>query len=171
MSNIFAENIIGSGAEGGTADSPYGLYGVFRTLADEHQQIAKQLLASTLAPTLGKRAELWYEVRRQLLAHEQAEDEIVYADFEMHAGLSDILGQHEDASAHLRRLVEKVDEPPLLSVEWEAAVKHLHAALKWHATREDDDFFPRAQAFISERRSEELKELFNEAKKTILETS
>lgn len=167
MSNVFAETHPKAHAEVNPDNPAHEPSGVFRTLAEEHERLATLLQKCSTAPTAAKRAELWHEVRQQLVAHEQAELEVVYAEFEMYASLSDILGQHEDASAHLHKLIEKVDSTPTDTLQWDAAVKQLHAALKWHAAREDEEFFPRAQSLIPPRRSEELNELFVGCEKTV----
>lgn len=54
-----------------------GLVGVFKTLAEQHGEVAALLKRLQHSPD--KRSELWPEIRRELLSHERAELREVYA--------------------------------------------------------------------------------------------
>src|SRR5687767_1231587 len=55
------------------------LAGVFETLAEQHRQILYLLRRASSTRGRAKRRELWTQARRQLLSHERAEEQAVYA--------------------------------------------------------------------------------------------
>lgn len=168
MPNIFEETAAkAAGKLGAMKAAVKGLDGVFRQLAEEHKEVATLLPSATLTSDPAKRADTWAKIRQDLTAHEHAELEIVYPEFEMHASLADIVSQHEAEADELEELIRNVDTTPLDSMQWETCVKELQAAVLRHATREENDFFPRAQEVIGERRAEELEELYLSAKQTL----
>jgi hemerythrin superfamily protein len=146
-----------------------GLHGVFRQLSEEHKEVATLLASATLSSDPEKRAQAWGKVRHDLTAHEHAELEIVYPEFEMHASLLDIVREHEAQADHLEALISNVDSAPIGSAQWETSVKQLHSGILRHATREEQEFFPRAQEVIGERRSEELEDQYLAVKESLLQ--
>lgn len=146
-----------------------GLDGIFRQLAEEHKEVATLLPSATLTSDPEKRAETWGKIRQELTAHEHAELEVVYPEFEMHASLADIVSEHEMEADHLEALIGNVDSAPIASVQWETSVKQLHSAVLRHAAREENEFFPRAQEVIGERRAKELRDQYLEFKETLIE--
>lgn len=147
-----------------------GLDGVFRQLAEEHKEVAALFTRATLSSDPEKRVELWGTIRQQLTAHENAELDIVYPEFEMHASLMDIVREHEADADHLEALIANVDASPITSPEWESAVKELQSVVLRHAAREEKEYFPRAQEVIGERRAEELDELYIASKEALLQS-
>jgi len=147
-----------------------GLDGVFRQLAEEHKEVATLFARATVSSDAEKRAEIWSAIRQQLTAHENAELEIVYPEFEMHASLMDIVREHEADADHLEALIANVDAAPITGPQWESAIKELQAVVLRHASREEKEYFPRAQEVIGERRVEELEELYIASKETLLQS-
>lgn len=170
MPNILEQTAAkAAGKVGAVKAAISGLDGVFRQLAEEHQEVASLMPRAVSTSDPEKRAELWDKIRQELTAHEHGELEVVYAEFEMHASLTDIVRQHEAEADHLEALISNVDAAPTNSVQWETSIKQLQAAVLRHASREEKEFFPLAQELIGERRTNELKELYLASKDSLLQ--
>src|SRR5262249_48663483 len=70
-----------------------GLTGVFRTLAEQHGEVAAMLKRLQSKPE--KKAELWPEIRRELLSHERGEIREVYPVLRQHVQTR-ALAEHHD---------------------------------------------------------------------------
>lgn len=160
-----------AGKVGATKAAVSGLQGVFRQLADEHQEVATLLITASLTSDAEKRADLWSSIRLNLTAHEHAELEVVYPEFEMHASLMDIVSEHEDEADHLEALIHNVDSAPVASAQWDTAIKQLQSAVLRHAAKEQREFFPRAQEVIGGRRLAELNDQYLASKSAFTQGS
>jgi hemerythrin superfamily protein len=170
MPNILEQTAAkAAGKVGAIKAAMSGLDGVFRQLAEEHKEVATLLSAAVLISDPEKRVAAWSKIRRDLAAHEHGELEVVYPEFEMHASLMDIVREHEDEVDHLEALISNVDSAPIASVQWETSLKQLQSAVLRHASREEREFFPRAQGVIGERRVEELEDQYLASKEAMLQ--
>jgi hemerythrin superfamily protein len=170
MPNIIEETAAKAAGKVGAIRAAFnGLDGVFRQLADEHKQVATLLASATMASTPEKRADLWGKIRQELTAHEHAERQVVYPEFEMHASLMKVVSEHEAEADELELLIRNVDTCALSSSEWEAHLKLLQKAVVHHATREEKEFFPQAQEVLGEQRVEELEKRYLSARRVLLE--
>lgn len=169
MPNIIEETAAkAAGKFGALKAAMSGLHGVFRRLAEEHKEVATLLARATMSSDAEKRADLWGKIRQELTAHEHAESQVVYPEFEMHASLVDIVRQHDSEAEQLEAFIQNVDRAPIASVQWEGSLKQLQEAVVRHAEREEQHFFPRVQEVIGEQRAEALGERYVAAKETLL---
>jgi hemerythrin superfamily protein len=145
-----------------------GLRGVFRRLAEEHKEIAILLKRAGATNDPKKRASLWARVRAEMTAHERAERQEVYPDFEAHAALSDIVTVHDLEATELSTLIAKIDSTRSDCMQWVAFLKLVEQIWIRHAAREENQFFPRIQAVIGSTRAETLEVRYMATKQTLL---
>lgn len=170
MPNIIEQTAAKAAGKVGAMRAAFnGLDGVFRQLADEHKQVATLLVSATMASTAEKRADLWGKIRQELTAHEQAERQVVYPEFEMHATLMKLVSEHEAEADELEILIRNVDTCSLSSSDWDTHLKLLHKAVVRHANREEKEFFPEAQELLGEQRAEEIGQRYVAARRVLLE--
>ncbi len=170
MSNILQQAILKAAAKLSAVQPPTnGLHGVFKRLAEEHKETATLLRRAALAPDIDERAALWNTLRDQMLAHEQAELQEVYPDFEWHPSLIDVVQIHEEDADRLQSLVRALETLMFDAPQWEATILKLGAFMSAHAEREEELFFPQVQNIIGKDRAEELDIRYVATKKAILD--
>jgi hypothetical protein len=132
-----------------------GLRGVFRILAVQHSEVRCLVGHALSAPDLDSQHLRWRGVRCALLAHERAEEAVVYtllASFPT----TEQLSQRHDVGAHeLMTLIEQLDTlPPTASLRPKLA--EVSARLAKHAEEEEGEYFVRGQQHIGQGRAEAL---------------
>ena len=140
-----------------------GLVGVFKTLAEQHGEVAALLKRLQHSPD--KRSELWPEIRRELLSHERAELREVYPVLRQY-GETRVLAEHHDQEAsELESLIQRLDL--ITTDDWRPLFDQLVETVLHHANEEEEKIFPNAQDAIGHDAARELEQRFLSAKKQI----
>jgi hypothetical protein len=143
-----------------------GFSGVFEQLVSEHRQAAR--LISRLFLAQGKqRTELWTVLRRNLLAHEYAEQHALYANLANYPSLQPLLDEHTSDIPHVEILILQLDALEVDTAAWELLLHRLEAALNGHVETEEVALFPRAQDLLGQQRSLELSLIYIDAKSSL----
>ncbi|HEX7842516.1 MAG TPA: hemerythrin domain-containing protein [Kofleriaceae bacterium] len=145
-----------------------GLVGVFKTLAEQHGQVT--VLLERARTSDDKFSELWPEIRRELLSHEQGEMREVYPVLRAHDATR-ALADHHDTEAHeLEQLIANIHELAAGSPARRDAYQVLIDKVIHHAREEESDIFPKAQDAIGKDQAEALEARFLTAKQQIAQT-
>ena len=139
-----------------------GLVGVFKTLVQQHSSVSALLRRMQDRPE--KKAELWPEIRRELLSHERGEMRAVYPVLREHALLRGLAGHHAQEASEIERLIGEID-----AAQPEAGrrlIDQLVDAVRRHIEMEEKEIFPKAQKAIGEQGARELDAKFFAAKKS-----
>ncbi len=146
-----------------------GLRGVFRKLAEEHKEVAILLKRAGTTTDSAKRVNLWAKVRAEMTAHERAELQEVYPDFEAHPALIEVVTVHELEAKEMMTLIERLDRTAIDSPQWVLVLRAIEQVWMKHAEREESQFFPRIQGVIGNARAEELELRYVYARTAILD--
>lgn len=169
MTSIIEDTVAGALGKLGRVRAKFnGLEGVFTLLMEEHTQVATLLARAEISFDPEKRAELWAKIRPELLAHERAEAQTIYAQLEADPELAELANQHESEEEDLHGLVQNVDSSAFDSSQWEGCIKQVHEAVLIHARREEEHYFPRLLAALGTERAERLEADYSEAKQALL---
>src|SRR5689334_13823575 len=76
-----------------------GLRGVFTKLAEQHHQVDVLLQSAQATTDFVKRAQLWRQIRKELISHEQAELLEVYPLLEAHEATQLMAAAHASHAA------------------------------------------------------------------------
>ncbi len=139
-----------------------GLTGVFRTIAEQHGEVAALLQRARTSDE--KLAELWPDIRRELLSHEKAELRIVFPELRKHEGLRAMADHHETEAEALERLIESIGQMPAGSADRRTAFKRLVDMVLAHADEEETQIFPKAQEQLGRAEVDALEPRFVAAK-------
>lgn len=139
-----------------------GLHGVFRTLAEQHGEVTAMLKRLLDKPE--RKAELWPEIRRELLSHERAEMREIYPLLRQHPQTRALADHHDQEAAELQRLIDQID---LETGEWLEPFHTLVDTVTHHATEEEEKIFPKAQDVLGDRMTKDLEARFLAAKKNL----
>jgi hemerythrin superfamily protein len=143
------------------------LAGVFETLAEQHRQVLDLLRRAASTRGRVKRRELWTRARRQLLSHERAEEQAVYAALEGYDAAQPLLGQHGDQAVELELAIADLDAIDCASKEWIEVLRQVTARVEEHIHDEESDFFPRAQELLGENTARDLDDSFSKAQREV----
>lgn len=138
-----------------------GLVGVFKTLAEQHGEVSAMLKRLQDKPE--KKAELWPEIRRELLSHERGEMREVYPVLRQHVETRTLADVHDQEAAELERLIERIDMAA--TGEWRTLFDQLVDTVIQHANEEEETIFPRALDAIGHKAAKDLEPRFLAAKK------
>jgi len=137
-----------------------GLKGVFAKLAEQHHEAGALLSSAESATDHTTRRELWQEIRKALMSHEQAELLEVYPVLEGYDATREIARRHADHAGELEGLIRQVDAIGAQSDAWRPALERLIAKVKEHVEKEEQDFFPRAQEALGDDAAKQLETPF-----------
>ena len=137
-----------------------GLRGVFAKLAEQHHEVAAMLSSAASATDQTQRHELWQEIRKALMSHEQGELLEVYPVLEGYDATREIARHHADHAGELEGLIRQVDAIGVQSDAWLPAIERLIAKITEHVEKEEKDFFPRAQQALGEDAARQLEQPF-----------
>ncbi len=144
------------------------LVGVFELLAAEHREALELLrLAGTAS---SKRRQYWTDARRRLIAHERAEEQVVYAMLEGHDEAESMLEQHGDQAVELELAIAELDATDEGSSEWIERLRDVMAMVDDHVRDEETEFFQRAQEVLGENTARELEDPYINAQREVMQT-
>jgi hemerythrin superfamily protein len=141
-----------------------GLTGVFKTLAEQHGEVAAMLKRLQSKPE--KKAELWPQIRRELLSHERGEIREVYPVLRQHVQTRALAEHHDQEAAEMERLIEQLDTAT--ADDWRRLFDQLTDTVIHHANEEEHNIFPKAQEAIGDQATKELEARFLSAKQQIM---
>jgi hypothetical protein len=144
-----------------------GLTGVFKTLMEQHGAISALLRRADGGDV--EPAELWPEIRSELLSHERGESRVVYAALRELDDTRALAEQHDEEAAALELQIARVDAQDVEAEIWGDRFEELAELVKQHMADEESDIFPAAQKALGKDRARQLDARFLEAKKAAME--
>ncbi len=130
---------------------------IFQALLVSHRvqrELSARLLASK--PATEERAHVFEELRRELNAHETAEERCFYVplfQFDQSVDLS----RHAIAEHHVMdEMVEHLDQVDPHSAEWQECCRKLCDKIEHHLNEEEDKFFPQAGQVLGDEQKLQL---------------
>lgn len=157
----------GAGVMKGVKARLEGLTGVFKTLTEQHGEVTAMLKRLQSKPE--KKAELWPQIRRELLSHERGEVREVYPVLRQHVQTRALAEHHDQEAAEMERLIEQIDSA--VADEWRPLFDQLVDAVTNHANQEENEIFPKAQEAIGDKTAKEIEPRFLAAKKQVMATA
>ncbi len=143
-----------------------GLRGVFLHLAEEHGEVGALMKRVSKSADPKERAELYPQIRAELLSHERGELAEVYPLLSEHVATRDIAAAHSAEAQQLEHAIHSVDQHEFSSPEWGPAFEHLFQLVQQHVAEEENDFFPKAQAILGEGEAKAMLDRYEAAKKS-----
>jgi hemerythrin superfamily protein len=142
-----------------------GLTGVFKTLAEQHGEVA--VLLERAGASVEKRVALWPTIRIMLLSHERGEVHEVYPVLRSYPELAALADHHDHEARELDQLISLLDDTPIASDAWGDQLARLTTTVLAHAREEEDQIFPEAQRVLGAERADAIDEKFMLAKQQI----
>jgi hemerythrin superfamily protein len=152
MDSIMAK---GAGKAKGVRARLEGLTGVFKRLVEQHAEL--RVLLKRLQDDPDRMADVWPEIRRDLMSHERAEMKEVYPLLRDHPQTRALADHHDEEAAEIERLVAEIDAA---DDDWRPIYIRLIGAVTRHASEEDEIIYPKAQRALGEKLAKELDERY-----------
>ncbi len=141
-----------------------GSRGVFTRLAEQHHAVATLLTRALHTEELRERNELWTEIRKELISHEQGELLELYPVLESFDATRELARRHAEHANELEDAIGELDAMGAGAPAWKAALERLIAIVKEHVTLEEQELFPRAQKALGDEAAKQLEPAFLRAK-------
>src|SRR5690606_31539688 len=129
-----------AGAAGAASAAINNLHGVLRLLARDHRRI-QTLLGYALHGEADAQEGLWRQARRELIAHERAEVDVVLDLLHPSGKYEGLVERHRHDVAVLERRVREIDEAEVGSETWTRALSELRDAVRDHTFEEEAELF------------------------------
>jgi hemerythrin superfamily protein len=133
---------------------------VFEELMQEHEEVKgmfEQLMEK------GKQKQLFDKLQKELSAHMEAEEKVVYKRFEKEEATHQLVLEAQEEHRVAKRVMNELDRAD--GDKWEARLKVLFEMIQHHIEEEENSFFPEARKIVDQKQAEELREQFEERKK------
>jgi hemerythrin superfamily protein len=165
-----SSNFVGSHRVQRISSTVRPLVGVFERLAAQHRQVLELLSRASTSNEPARRRAFWAEARRQLLSHERAEEQVVYATLEGYDTAQTLLEQHGDQAVELELAIADLDASDWESKSWIEQLRDVTVMVEEHVRDEETEFFPRAQELLGENTARELEDPFSSAQREVRDT-
>ncbi len=144
-----------------------GMSGVFKHLMEEHGKVGALLKRVSMSSDEKVRAQLFPTIRSELLGHETAELKVVYPALAEYPEMSQIAEEHARQAGELRRCIDELDRLSFSDAGWGPMFDRLANMVEDHVSKEEGDYFPKAQKVIGDERAKALLPQFEAAKKSV----
>ncbi len=142
-----------------------GLTGIFALLTRQHGEAGA--LMERVVKDASKREELWPKIRTALLTHERSEMRLLYPELRMHDSLRALANSHDAEASELERMIHDLDEVAIASDTFGKLFERLAETVAHHASEEETDIFPKAQAVLGRDRANALEPKFLATQKSL----
>jgi len=142
--------------------------GIFEQLTRDHRDVAILIKKIEKADDEETCMRLFAQVRTALLAHGQAEDEVLYAQLEDEAETEEMIAQARDQHQEVEDLLEELGEIED-GYEWMERFDELKSSVEEHVKEEESELFPRARKLLDREVQLQLAATFEDIKQDEIE--
>ncbi len=114
------------------------------------------------------RRHLFPDIRRELLAHEKGELQVVYPAFRRHPELVQIADAHQSEASQLEQIINELTVTDYADASWGRVFDRLVDLVMHHATEEENQYFPKAARVMGDEEPNVLEKQYLDAKKSIV---
>lgn len=142
-----------------------GKAGILNTLEREHAE-ASALMQKVLSASdpAAKAEEHFPTIRRKLLLHARAEQDVLYAACEKRPQTSSMIPTSLGEHAELERMIGELDHLPVDSQAWLDEFRRLEQTVRHHVEQEENLLFERCQDAFENHELRELDREYEDAK-------
>jgi hemerythrin superfamily protein len=146
-----------------------GLGGVFRKLSQEHGEVTALLIRVKKSTDVEVRRHLFPDIRKELLAHEKGEAQVVYPAFRRYPELVQIADAHQKEADEMEQVIRELSSTDCADAAWGRMFDRLVDLVTHHADQEENEYFPKAARIMGDGEPDVLEKQYLDAKKTLLE--
>jgi hemerythrin superfamily protein len=137
--------------------------GIFALLAQDHREVEDLMKRIENAENEASCMELFAELKSTLLAHSQAEDEVLYSRLDEDEATESLIGEARDEHQSVEDMLEELGEIEDED-DWMERFQDLKQSVQHHVGEEEGELFAAAREILSDDEIEELGHEFTEIK-------
>jgi hemerythrin superfamily protein len=139
---------------------------IYSRLQQDHEVVSHLLeqLSSTTTVDTQTRQDRFKDLKRNLMQHSQAEDEVFYATLKQHAEARTLMQESEQDHQRIETLLHELDHLAASDPQWRAKLQSLKVAVDQHVHQEEGPVFAKARTLLTETQARELAQRFERAK-------
>lgn len=142
-----------------------GLTGIFMHLMEEHGRVTALIKRVLATSDDGVRAKLYPTIRSELLIHEKAEVNVLYAALADYPETQAVASEHFVQASDLEGAIAELDAISIGEAAWAGTFERLARLVSKHVDDEESRYFPLAQKVMGEERAKELQGAYESAKR------
>jgi hemerythrin superfamily protein len=145
-----------------------GKAGILNTLEREHAEVSALMQKVLSANNPAATAEEHYPtIRRKLLLHARAEQDVLYAACEKRPETASMIPNAIGEHAELERLLGELDRLPVDTQAWLDEFRRLEQSVRHHVEQEENFLFERCQEAFENDQLRELDDQYDDVKKLV----
>lgn len=139
---------------------------IYTRLQRDHEAVKHlfEQLSSTTTVDIQTRQNHLKELRKSLIEHSEAEDEVFYSTLRQHAEARTLMQESEQDHQRIETLLNELDHMTVSDPQWRAKLQSLKVAVEQHVHQEEGPVFAKARTLLTETQARELGERFDRAK-------
>ena len=141
-----------------------------KLLKEDHDRVKKMLneLDSTTERGVKTREELFTKLKRELVAHEQIEEEILYPALREHPKAKELVLEAYEEHHVVDVVIAEIEAVPFDDERWGAKLTVMKENIEHHIEEEEDEMFKQARQIFDRDELEELGNSMQERKEELL---
>lgn len=145
-----------------------GETGILSHLADEHGEVDGMMQRIGKSPDdVQLRRDLFPEIRKNLLAHAEAEEKAFYPQLRSQPNLGNLVERSLEQHQEIERMVRELGTMDHANPTWQTTFDRLVNAVEQHVELEEGEIFPKVKdLFSAEQRSAMLEQFEQEEQAT-----
>lgn len=137
--------------------------GILRQIKEDHGEIS-MLMKQVSTGSTDTRRTLFPNIRAELLAHAEAEQEVFYSELERHAEVRALIGEHIEEHRAIEATIRRLENMPMDSATWKETFDQLVQLVESHVDKEENQLFAKAKELVPEAELELMEKRFSEDK-------
>lgn len=160
---MVTEKIKGAAKQVGSALK--GRAGILNTLAKEHGEVSALMDKVLSASSMAKEAEDQYpKIRRKLLLHARAEQDVLYTECEKRPETAQALGDAREEHQEIEQLIEQLDATDVGTSQWQELFRELDQVVQQHVEEEESRVFEACEDAFEDHELRDMDRRFEDAK-------
>jgi len=119
---------------------------------------------------LNLRRELFGKIRKELLSHAVAEEQVFYSTLRSYDRTRALVGQSGSDHEEVKQMLERLASMDISDSSWLPAFEVMMHSVEAHVEREEHELFPLAKDVLSKDQISDLESSFVSAKETCLKS-
>lgn len=154
----FTSKVAGTGKEAIKALEGYS--GIFHHLAGEHAEVSTLMKKVAGTADIQERDKLFPEIRRNLLAHAQGEEEEFYPILSEYPALQSSVARCLAEHKEIEKQLESLNAGDKSGKAWGDRFEQLMRAVEGHVEYEEQELFPKANDLVEGQRAREMEQRY-----------
>lgn len=143
--------------------------GIFRKLQEEHAEVSTLMKRVATSSDPETRRDLFPKIRRELLAHAEAEEKEFYPILEQRPETQALAKQARNEHAEVELMLDQLVGMDASSDAWVDVFDRLMKSVEQHVQEEEHEIFPKAKPFFDDTQANQVEKVYMERKREAMQ--